>query len=186
MGITKRIVAPGLSVNGGLPENGGAQSSKEWGTRLPENCGTQSRGDWCPHSLRELRAPSLPENVGLLENKDHPVSQRIGVSEWGNPEFQSVGDPEFLRTLGSRRIQPPKDHPVSQINFNLSVSQVGFQLYKLSYTSKVDGSTTLDGNKIVTAVCENKKLFDHLNMEWKIEPGPKEHTSSMDFLVSFK
>ena len=91
MGITKRIVAPGLSVNGGLPENGGAQSSKEWGTHLPENCGTQSRGDWCPHSLRELRAPSLPENVGLLENKDHPVSQRIGVSEWGNPEFQSVG-----------------------------------------------------------------------------------------------
>ena len=36
------------------------------------------------------------------------------------------------------------------------------------------------------AVCENKKLFDHLNMEWIIGPGPKDHTSVMDFNVSFR
>jgi len=64
--------------------------------------------------------------------------------------------------------------------------QVGFQLYQLSYTSKVDGSTNLDGKKIVTAVCENKKLFEHLNMEWKLGPGPKEHTTIMNFDVSFR
>lgn len=63
---------------------------------------------------------------------------------------------------------------------------VGFQLYKLSYTSKVDGSTTLDGKKLVTAACENKKLFEHLNMEWKFGPGPKENTSIMNFDVSFR
>jgi len=77
-------------------------------------------------------------------------------------------------------------HSTKRHDFMEAELQVGFQLYQLNYTSKVDGSTTLDGKKIVTAVCENKKLFEHLNMEWVIGPGPKEHTSTMDFNVSFR
>ncbi|KAL5261685.1 hypothetical protein ACHWQZ_G007398 [Mnemiopsis leidyi] len=77
-------------------------------------------------------------------------------------------------------------HSTKRHDYMEAELKVGFQLYQLSYTSKVDGSTTLDGKKIVTAVCENKKLFDHLNMEWTIGPGPKEHTSVMDFNVSFR
>jgi len=79
-----------------------------------------------------------------------------------------------------------KEHSTKRHDYMEAELQVGFQLYQLGYTSKVDGSTTLDGKKIVTAVCENKKLFDHLNMEWTIGPGPKEHTSVMDFNVSFR
>lgn len=76
-------------------------------------------------------------------------------------------------------------HSTKRHDYMEAELEVGFKYYQLSYTSKVDGSTTLDGKKIVTAVCENKKLFDHLNMEWVIAPGPKEHTSTMDFNVSF-
>ena len=48
------------------------------------------------------------------------------------------------------------------------------------------GSTSLDGKKIVEAVCENAAIFDHLTMAWVIAPGPVEDTSSMHFDVSFK
>lgn len=125
----------------------------------------------------------------LEELSDNVVHHDVRIVGWSPEEIYSVimnvGDyKEFIPYC----IQSDVHTQTTTQRHDIMEAEllVGFQLYKISYMSKVDGSTTLDGKKLVSAVCENKKLFDHLNMEWKIGPGPREHTSSMDFLVSFR
>lgn len=61
---------------------------------------------------------------------------------------------------------------------------VGFQpFFNLSYTSHV----TLIEPFLVTAVCKDVKIFDHLKTVWKFNPTPDNHPQAclIDFAVSF-
>ena len=71
-------------------------------------------------------------------------------------------------------------HP-NRLSANLVV---GFQpFFNLSYTSHV----TMIQPHLITAVCRDVRIFDHLRTVWKFNPSPDNHPEAclIDFAVSF-